>query len=267
MPGVLDNAIVLRVWDYSETSQTASLLSREHGVVRVLAKGARRPASKFGGGLEPVTLGEASLIIKPATELASLIEWDLREIFWPVRRELRCHYAGLYIADLLHHTVLAGDAHPRLFDATLEALRRLTPGEPVEGPLLLLQWDLLTEIGYRPRLAPPDASTSGASDASAAPGADRAGRPSASTVRFDPTAGGVISDDDAHAPGASWQVRRDTVDVLARLDSERAAALDAGNPSVVRASRLLAAYLRSVMDRELPTRHLVFGPQGPRKTR
>ena len=43
MQTIEDNAFCLRRWDFSETSQTASLLTRDHGVLRGLAKGAKRP--------------------------------------------------------------------------------------------------------------------------------------------------------------------------------------------------------------------------------
>ena len=45
MPTITDNAICIRRWDYSETSQTVSLLLRNHGVIRGLVKGAKRPGS------------------------------------------------------------------------------------------------------------------------------------------------------------------------------------------------------------------------------
>ena len=42
MASVKDIAICVRHWDWSETSQTVSILCREHGLVRAVVKGARR---------------------------------------------------------------------------------------------------------------------------------------------------------------------------------------------------------------------------------
>jgi len=39
VPSITDDAVVLRVWDFSETSQTVALLTRARGSVRGLAKG------------------------------------------------------------------------------------------------------------------------------------------------------------------------------------------------------------------------------------
>ena len=46
-----DTAICIRRWDFSETSQTVSLLTREHGILRGLAKGAKREKGTFSGEL------------------------------------------------------------------------------------------------------------------------------------------------------------------------------------------------------------------------
>lgn len=48
-----DEAVVLRTHDLGEADRILTLLTREHGQVRAVAKGVRRTSSKFGGRLEP----------------------------------------------------------------------------------------------------------------------------------------------------------------------------------------------------------------------
>ncbi len=47
-----DDAVVLRTYRTGESDRTVVLWTREHGKVRVLAKGARRATSRLGGSLE-----------------------------------------------------------------------------------------------------------------------------------------------------------------------------------------------------------------------
>ncbi|MCH7601829.1 MAG: recombination protein O N-terminal domain-containing protein, partial [Planctomycetes bacterium] len=42
MPKIAYYAICIRRWDFSETSQTVSLFTSEAGIIRGLAKGAKR---------------------------------------------------------------------------------------------------------------------------------------------------------------------------------------------------------------------------------
>lgn len=53
MPLYLDEAVVLRTQNLGEADRIVTLLTREHGKVRAVAKGVRRTASRFGSRLEP----------------------------------------------------------------------------------------------------------------------------------------------------------------------------------------------------------------------
>jgi DNA repair protein RecO (recombination protein O) len=53
MPLYRDEAIVLRTHKLGEADRIVTMLSRQHGQIRAVAKGVRRTASKFGSRLEP----------------------------------------------------------------------------------------------------------------------------------------------------------------------------------------------------------------------
>ena len=48
-----DRAVVLRQHKRGEADRIVTLLTRDHGLVRAVAKGVRRTRSKFGARLEP----------------------------------------------------------------------------------------------------------------------------------------------------------------------------------------------------------------------
>ncbi|MBI1374411.1 MAG: DNA repair protein RecO [Phycisphaera sp.] len=255
MPTIKDNAVCVRLRDWSESSQIVVLMTEHHGKVAAAAKGAKRTTpstmAKFSGGVELLTAGEAVMIVKPSTELAQLIEWDLVDAHWHLRRNLRAYQLAMYGADLVHHIVQDHDAHP----ATYHALRRLlsevggagggrggdAKPQAADAALLRFQWDVLVDMGSRPVLDR-DAQTGGAIDA---------GSP---TVGFSASAGGVVADTGA---GDRWRARRETIDLLAAVEADDdlsgydAEALD-------RANRLLCTYLRSILDRQLPTMDYVL---------
>lgn len=248
MPTIVDQALVIRHWDYSETSQTVSLFCREHGVLRGLAKGSRREKSRFSGGMEVLTRGEVVAITKHGAELATITEWDLQEVFWSTRRDLGAHRAGLYVVDLIHHSILGDDPHARLWDDAVEALRGLGDAARRPAEIMRFQWRLLVELGYKPNLE------------GKAP-ADRA-----EVFRFNPRAGGLVSGapetNGAATGGEDWKVRADTIRLLRSLDTQTPC--DASAQTVDRASRLLAEYLRVLLDRDLATRQALFGSSAAR---
>jgi DNA repair protein RecO (recombination protein O) len=239
MPTFSDDAICLRLQDWSETSQVLVMLTATHGKLSAVAKGAKRQTpsalARFSGGLELLTLGQAMLIVKSTTDLANLTEWNLLDAHWHLRRELRAFQLGMYAADLTHHMVIDHDPHPGLFEALRQMLAELSEPATRESATLRYQWRLAEELGYRPQLNQ-DAQTGEELPADQ------------QTLGFSPIAGGIIV---SSVPEA-WRVRRRTVDLLRRVAADetidQAAAAD-----VQRANKLLCAYFRAILDRQLPT--------------
>lgn len=244
MPNSIDQAIVLRHWDYSETSQTVSLLCRDRGLLRGLAKGSRRDRSSFSGGFESLTRGELLAIIKPTTELATLTSWDLQEIYWGPRRDLRAHRVGLYMVDLVSHGIVDHDPHPSLFDTLAQSLRDIEVSENVDRVLLQFQWRLLQEIGLHPRLV------------------DQAEPSDTKAWIFDAHKGGVTgpaTESTKKSGPGRWMVRTQTLQLLQEISGAEPC-VEVDRRTVSRASRLLSEYLRVVLDADLGTRRVLFGP-------
>ena len=147
-----DTAICLRCWDFSETSQTVSLLTREHGIIRGLAKGSRREGGMFSGGFDPLTRGHLLARLKVGRDLATLTEWQLERVWWSARSNLEVNRRAIYMADLVQRMITDHDPHPTVFDSLVEALDRMDAGHGEDWPLLRFQWAVLCETGYRPEL-------------------------------------------------------------------------------------------------------------------
>lgn len=59
MPLYRDEVVVLRTHKLGEADRIVTMLSRQHGKIRAVAKGVRRTASKFGARLEPFMVADA----------------------------------------------------------------------------------------------------------------------------------------------------------------------------------------------------------------
>ena len=237
MPNIQDEAICVRHWDFSETSQTVSLLLRNHGMLRGLAKGSRRERGSFSGGFDLFTRGEIVAIVKPGKELATLTEWSLNETFPIIRRSAEANRAAWYIADVVGRFLHQPEPHPATWDATLSALRSLQEGETVVGTILTFQWRVLCDMGYRPRL-----------DLDGLDG---------DTLAFSSESGGVVADTGG---GDRWRVRRGTIQLLIDLERNDGEVPPRTDPSTVdRASRLLATWTRDLLGVESVPMRMLFG--------
>ena len=141
-------AICLRTHDYSETSQVVHFLTRTSGVVRLLAKGTKRPKSKSGGALD--LLSEGDLVFSGAGRLTlgTLMEFTETVPHLDLRHDGRRLNVAVFLLELAAEMLPESDPHPEVFDLLHNALVRLgQEGAPVAAVLAYFQWRLLRHVG------------------------------------------------------------------------------------------------------------------------
>ncbi|MBS0191447.1 MAG: DNA repair protein RecO [Phycisphaerales bacterium] len=238
MPTRHDDAICIRVWDWSETSQTVSLFCREIGIVRGLAKGAKRDDARFSGGFELLTRGQAGVIVKSGDAMATLTSWDLAEVYPAARASLPAFYCAMGMLDVVQALIRDHDPHSSLYDALVASLRRIDGLADSAAALVQMLWSSLEECGYRPELE---------RDV-------RTGEPlgEAPQLVFDARLGGFSSR--RGEPGDdAWRARSTTLETLRTIAQEGAPGLTV--EASVRAGKLLGAYVRELSGGRLNAVH------------
>ena len=66
------DALILRTYKLGEADRIVVFLTRDRGKKRGVAKGARRPRSRYMGALEPMTRGEVAYFEREQRELVQL---------------------------------------------------------------------------------------------------------------------------------------------------------------------------------------------------
>lgn len=258
-PQSLDDhdCLCLRHWDFSETSQTVGLLSRDLGLVRALAKGSRRERGAFGGGIDLLTRGSAGLSVRKGRELSTMARWRVTHTWGFLRTDLRANQAMFLIADIASRILMPHDPHPGAFDALVDALNEFEQQTNVDAIVVRTLWRLLVETGHDFHL--PDAPTLSTESNEGA----------ASMLPFFPRDGGFIRSGEPLArealrQGTAWPVRGETaralVHVLSATDIHATAQIiESSAPgSITRAARLIAAATREVLGHEPPTLPIVY---------
>lgn len=147
-------AVVLQTYRYSETSKVVRLATRDLGVQSAIAKGALRPKSRFGAGLELLSEGTAQLYFRETRELHTLGAFDLVNL----RRDLAADVGRFAGATALTEVMLKMAPPAPLaaaYDALTGALDALEPASPdqVDAAAVRALWCLLAVLGFEPSLA------------------------------------------------------------------------------------------------------------------
>ena len=136
-------ALILHRRAWRDTSVLVEAFAREHGRIGLLAKGARRPKSRWQGVLEPLT--GLALSWTGRGELHTLTDVDT-----PRRYRLSGHalMGGFYASELIMRLLARDDPHPPLYDSLIALLDGLDAGAPAIVALRFFERDLLDVLGY-----------------------------------------------------------------------------------------------------------------------
>lgn len=150
-----DTAICLRHHDYSETSQVLALLTRENGLVRLIAKGMKRSTkTRITVGVDLLEMGSATWSAGAGAfegRLSTLREWRQQESFLQIRKDLRAIVAGQYAAEILLSLLPEADPYPELFEVLGKFLAHIGPGKDNLAALVRLMWLVLHHTGHLPQ--------------------------------------------------------------------------------------------------------------------
>jgi DNA repair protein RecO (recombination protein O) len=142
------DALVLRTYKLGEADRIVVFLTRDRGKKRGVAKGARRPRSRFLGALEPLTEVRVAYFESERRELVGLNYAET------VRSPLSVIGEGLgyvgYFAELLDEWAQEADADDRLYRLGASMLDALAANAPVEPLARYFEYWLLRLQGVYP---------------------------------------------------------------------------------------------------------------------
>ena len=140
----LEPAYILHSRQYRESSLLLEALSREHGRVGLVARGARAAKSKWKNVLQPFR--PLLLSWTQRGELGTLTGAD--QIASPPALTGEALFCGLYANELSIRFLQRSDAHPDLFDYYRDLLMQLAIGKELQPLLRIFEKQLLQSAGF-----------------------------------------------------------------------------------------------------------------------
>ena len=151
---VTSEGIVLKTHALGDTSRIAVVYLRDHGTLKLVAKGARKSPSRFGFSLEPLSRARFVFYYKPDRDLHLLSQ---AEIIDPIGTKLadleRLAHAEAAI-ELIDRLVWGEEPHVELYDLLVATLSSVTqaPAEALPAITIAFELKVASLLGYQPRL-------------------------------------------------------------------------------------------------------------------
>ena len=151
MPIFETDSIVLRSYNLSEADRIVVLYTHDHGLIRAVAKGARRLRSKFGSSLEPFCEARIEYFQKDDRELVSLQNADLIQSSFAAASQPELLTTFSHFADLLVAFAPPHDPNKVLY-RMIRACILVRPNGPGEHEAIKLYFEtwIMRLGGYLP---------------------------------------------------------------------------------------------------------------------
>lgn len=151
--GLVDTeGIILKTYSLAEADKIVVLLTQSEGLVRGVAKGAKRLKSRFGGGLEPFSVISISYFQKEERELVSIGQIELVKSFFEVAGNPMFLQKFSYLAELLLEFAPPHDPNEKLYRMTKVCLETAAAenSESLDSIGLYFELWILKLGGYLP---------------------------------------------------------------------------------------------------------------------
>lgn len=112
------NIIVLKTVRYSESSLIATVFSREHGKIAVIAKGAKKPKSKFSGLIEPGKILSVIYYFKPTRSVQTLSDASCEVRLDSLTSDIEKMAIGMSVVELVSQLIHEGEVNEPVYEFT-----------------------------------------------------------------------------------------------------------------------------------------------------
>ena len=229
---------MVRVIDLGEADRIVTLVTPVHGLVRGVAKAARKPGSRLGGHLD--LLRHVSVSVRETRTLHGLSQASTVNGFRGLREGLDRFSRASYISEMAERFSVEAGANQPLFRLLVQVLGTLEKTPNPEMVTRYFEMRLLQLSGFAPELS-----------RCVETGVDL----EPADHLYSPERGGLVSNE-ARPVGESalLPASLNTIKLLrflARTDADQADGMNVGQDENRQLSRILRAQVHQVLDRDL----------------
>lgn len=145
------DALVLKTYNLADADKIVVFLTLESGLLRGVAKGAKRLKSKFGGGLEPFSIVHLAYSQREERELVSIQQIELIKSYFKIASDPDFLQTFSYLIDLILEFAPPHEPNERLFKMAKACLEtNIQNNEDLESIRFYFEYWLLRLGGYLP---------------------------------------------------------------------------------------------------------------------
>lgn len=145
-------AIVLKSFDFRETSRIATFFTRDYGKMSGVLKGIRRDYKKFGSSVDRFSVNDIVYYQSRKSDLHLISQCDLRQFFFPVRQDIKKSMAASYVLELVNGIMPVEANNRKVYQLMIDFLGSLEEAGDIHQLIHTFQIKILLYSGFKPHL-------------------------------------------------------------------------------------------------------------------
>ena len=145
-------AIVLKSFDFRETSRIVTFFARDYGKVKGILKGIRKDLKKFGSQVDQFSVNDIVYYQHRNSDLHLVSQCDLRVYFFEIRKDLKKTMAASYILELVDAIMPAEEKNGEVYMLMNDYLSSLENTLDIAKLVHMFQVKILLYSGLKPHL-------------------------------------------------------------------------------------------------------------------
>tara|TARA_B110000438_G_scaffold139319_1_gene134611 strand:+ start:1396 stop:2160 length:765 start_codon:yes stop_codon:yes gene_type:complete len=143
-------SIVLKVYDFGEADRIFTLLSPLNGIIRVVAKGIRKPKSRMGGHID--IMSKVNAYISLGENLSNLSQVEMIDNYSLLKKDLSVISIGFYLLELCEKFSVENDPNNDIYQHLSLTLDLLLSSSNKKNIIRWFEINLLVISGFLPEL-------------------------------------------------------------------------------------------------------------------
>ncbi len=149
---VQTEGIVLKTFDFRETSRIATFFTKDYGKVKGVLKGIRKDPKKFGSHIDKFSVNDLVYYQSRNSDLHLISQCDLKEYFFPVRQDYKRSLAANYALELVNMIMPVEEENKDIYAMLRQYLQSLGDIADIDKLVHAFQIKTLLFSGFRPHL-------------------------------------------------------------------------------------------------------------------
>lgn len=145
-------AIVLKNFDFRETSKIAVFFTKEYGKVKGVLKGIRKDHRKFGSNADKFSVNDIVYYQYRNSDLHLISQCDLKAFFFPIRKDIKRAMAASYVLELVDAIMPPEEENRQVYQMMMDYFTSLQDAVDIDKLVHIFQVKILLLSGFRPHI-------------------------------------------------------------------------------------------------------------------